>query len=109
MGYASKCDVSLIEHLNELICNDNTSTVVCGDFNICQREQNNHPVLSFFKTSNFTPGFDPPEPTHKSGRCIDHVFFKLRQNIKILQVARSPCFFSDHDKINITLKNNNDT
>ena len=97
-------DICLTDHLNELISSDNVSIVICGDFNICQREDSDHPVLSFLKRNNFIPGFNPPEPTHVSGRCLDQVYFKLMKNIKILKVIRSPCYFSDHCKVNITLK-----
>ena len=102
---SSDCsDICLTEHLNELISSDNVSIVICGDFNICQREETNHPVLSFLKRNNFIVGFDPPQPTHVSGRCLDQVYSKLQKNIKILKVFRSPCYFSDHCKVNITLK-----
>ena len=102
---SSDCnDIYLLENLKDLISCDDPSIVICGDFNICQREESNHPVLSFFKRNNFIAGFDPPEPTHVSGRCLDQVYFKLKKNIKILKVFRSPCYFSDHCKVNITLK-----
>ena len=97
-------DMCLLENLKNLISSDDESIIICGDFNICQREEFNHPVLSFLKRNNFIAGFDPPQATHVRGRCIDQVYSKLQKKIKILKVCRSPSYFSDHCKVNITLQ-----
>ena len=96
-------DKNLIEHLNEIISSEKKSIILCGDMNICEREQSNHPVLTFLKTNDFMSGFNPPQSTHQEGRCLDLIYHRLKTNFKLDGVVRKACYWSDHDKLEITL------
>ena len=83
--------------------NDNNSTIICGDLNLCQRDENNHPIIQFLEKNNFIAGFNPPQASHKDGRCLDQVFFRLQNRVKMESIDLRPCYFSDHDTIDIVV------
>ena len=95
-------DSSLIESLKPLFISEKT-IVICGDLNLCQRDDNKHKLLSFLRESNFIPSIDPPQPSHIDGRCLDQIHMRLNQNVRFNKTYLEPCYFSDHDKINIIL------
>ena len=100
---SSNCnDASLIESLRELFLTDK-SIVLCGDFNICQRDECNHMLLSYLRKNKFIPGFNPAQSSHISGRCIDQVHIRLEKNIQVQNIDLEPCYFSDNDKLNLIL------
>ena len=99
-------DDSLIEKLNELFSSDSKSIVLCGDMNFCQRDEMNHPVLTFLKRTQFIQALDPPRPTQRDGRCLDQIHFRLNKNIEVKTISIEPSYFSDHDKISIIVYQN---
>ena len=99
-------DDSLIEKLNGLFSSDSKSIILCGDMNFCQRDEMNHPVLTFLKQKRFIQGLDPPRATHRDGRCLDQLHFRLNKNIQVKTVLVEPCYFSDHDKIGVIVFQN---
>ena len=100
---SSNCnDACLIEKLTGLV-STHKSIILCGDFNICQREQMDHQLLSYLRKNKFIPGFDPPQASHMSGRCLDQVYTRLEKNIQVNSIDLQPCYFSDHDKVILTL------
>ena len=96
-------DTDFIQSLDQIISNNSKSIIIFGDFNFCQREESNHEVIHFFKKNNFLPGFNPPLPSHIGGRCLDQVYFKFLDNIKMEKIHLNPCYFSDHDKVQVTV------
>ena len=79
------------------------STVICGDFNLCFVERNDHPVIQ----SLLNLGFEQKvaRATHIQGGTIDHVYFRKGQtdcNIEVHQY--SPYYTAlDHDALCIEL------
>ena len=98
-------DNSLIESLKPLFLNSKT-IVICGDLNLCQRDQNEHKFFSFLRENNFLPGFDPPQASHIKGGCLDQMHIRLNQNFTFNKIYLEPCYFSDHDKVNLILNKN---
>ena len=87
-----------MEDLKSLISFDRT-LIICGDFNYCYRDQQNHPVKELLKELNFNQVVQ--EATHREGRVLDHVyiFFKEPLNSTAVECRVTGCYYSDHDKV----------
>ena len=97
----SKTDLA---NLLEDMITPSKNTIVCGDFNICyRRDQNN--VIS---TKLINLGFQQlvNEPTHISGSQIDHLYVRKNQSISNVETFYSSVYYSDHDAIGVCLEFN---
>ena len=70
---------------------------------MCQRDDYNHPVLRFLKCKQFSSALNPARSTHKEGRCLDQVYFRFSNKIQMVEATLKPCYFSDHDKVQVTV------
>ena len=100
---SGKAGNNFLEELKNLICFDRT-LIICGDFNYCNKEQQNHPVNKLLKEMNFIQVVQ--DATHREGRMLDHVylFFKEPHNTNDFECKVTGCYYSDHDKV-VTLIN----
>ena len=90
-----------IEDLIQLFDSTKT-TIIVGDFNICFKAENNHPVLRKLELLGFIQKV--LAPTHIEGRQIDHVFVfspDQAEYAKVFVIQQSS-FFGDHDLIFVT-------
>ena len=69
----------LLQYIKESI-NQNSATVISGDFNICYNTHRNNKITKFLETNGFKQLVT--EATHIRGRQIDHLYFKPGKNIK---------------------------
>ena len=90
---------TLIENLRQLIQEERT-TIIAGDFNICGRTEKQNSVLKFIVQSGFTQLND--EPTQIQGRQIDHMF--INQPTLVRGIERYSPYYSDHDALLLTLR-----
>ena len=86
--------------INDLIrvLGDDKETIIVGDFNICFREEENHPVITKLKSMKYVQKV--MLPTHIQGRYIDHVYhFSPSQdgNKTEVEVIQFGQFYTDHD------------
>ena len=95
---SEKAGSKFLEELESLISFDRT-LIICGDFNYCYRDQQNHPVKELLKDLNFNQVVQ--EATHREGRILDHVyiFFKEPLNSTTVECRVTGCYYSDHDKV----------
>ena len=100
---SEKAGKKFLEELRNLISFDRT-LIICGDFNYCNKEQQNHPVNKLLKEMNFIQVVQ--DATHREGRMLDHVylFFKEPHNTNDFECKVTGCYYSDHDKV-VTLIN----
>ena len=79
--------------------------ILLGDWNFCCRDETNHSVLLLLQKHSFSMGFDPPIATHNQGRCLDQIYYRFSNNstTKLIACQISPCYFSDHDAISISI------
>lgn len=75
-----------------------------GDWNYCQRDESDHPVKNYLEENNFILGFDPPQPTHIKGRCLDQIFVRMPNSTHNFVTSRKVCLYSDHEPISVKLK-----
>ena len=78
------------------------TTFIVGDFNICFKAENNHPVLRNLEKIGFVQKV--LAPTHIEGRQIDHVFvfYPDHATYAKTEVVQQSSFFGDHDIIFVT-------
>ena len=95
---SEKAGSKFLEELESLMSFDRT-LIICGDFNYCYRDQQNHPVKELLKDLNFNQVVQ--EATHREGRILDHVyiFFKEPLNSTTVECRVTGCYYSDHDKV----------
>ena len=94
------------EHLADIILSliDFEKTViVCGDMNICYKEQKNNKIIQTLEAHGFEEKVQ--EATHIKGGHIDHVYFRsVKQQYKIEIFLYSPFYTAlDHDALCFTL------
>ena len=91
----------LLQHIKESI-DQNSATLISGDFNICYNSHRNNKITKFLETNGFKQLIT--EATHIKGRQIDHLYFKPGKNIKANPtIYRYSPYYSDHDAICVTL------
>ena len=92
---SSESPSALMQDLSELF-DEQKTTIIVGDMNICSKEENNHTILKHLRTMRFKQ--KAKSPSHIAGRYIDHVHFyspqPLRQCVEVSQFGQ---FFTDHD------------
>ena len=91
----------LLQHIKESI-NQNSATVISGDFNICYNSHRNNKITKFLEANGFKQLMT--EATHIKGRQIDHLYFKPGKNLEANpSIYRYSPYYSDHDAICVTL------
>ena len=100
--YKSPSSTSLSLFLADLIrvFDDKKETLIVGDFNICFKEQNDHPIIRQLKSMKFNQRVK--SPTHVQGRCIDHVYHfspNYEENNSTAKVLQFGQFYTDHDML----------
>ena len=92
---SSESPSALMQDLSELF-DEQKTTIIVGDMNICSKEENNHTILKHLRIMRFKQ--KAKSPSHIAGRYIDHVHFyspqPLRQCVEVSQFGQ---FFTDHD------------
>ena len=73
---------TFLKNLSKVVNDRKKETFLCGDWNICVREDKNHPIIKFLLQQNFSPVLELPKPTHKEGRCIDMIWARNHQQHK---------------------------
>ena len=100
--YRSSSCRDTISKIHNLIKEEKT-TIICGDFNVCYRENNRHSIIQ----SLHILGFDQKvkTATHLKGGTIDHCYFKNgNQRLDIDVQLYSPYYTAlDHDALCVTL------
>ena len=98
---------SFLTELTSHIDDDSTKIqVLMGDFNYCQRDECDHPVKKYLEENNFILGFNPPQPTHIKGRCLDQIFVRMPNGTHNIVTSGKVCLYSDHDSISVKWKLN---
>ena len=88
--------------LEELI-NDDKSTLITGDFNVCFRQNANNVISRNLIQQGFTQLVE--KATHVMGGLIDHAYWKDNSDSwQIPQTETFSPYYSDHDAILVTLK-----
>ena len=100
--YRSSSSTSSNPFVDDLISifDDKKETLVVGDFNICFKEQNNHPIIRQLKSMKFDQRVK--SPTHVQGRFIDHVYHfspNYEENNSSVEVLQCGQFYTDHDML----------
>ena len=91
----------LLHHIKDSI-NQNSATVISGDFNICYNSHRNNKITKFLETNGFKQLMT--EATHIKGRLIDHLYFKLGAKICANpSIYRYSPYYSDHDALCVTV------
>ena len=68
-------------------------TIICGDFNICNKSEKNNSVSRLLQGYGFKQIVK--EATHIRGRSIDHIY--LKDCVQFLDLERYSPYFTDHD------------
>ena len=93
--------MNLITYLEDLI-NEEKTTIIGGDLNICVLKQPNNYVTKGLKEIGFTQIVT--KATHIEGGLIDHVYIKEGPSMKFSWVIEDfPKYYSDHDGLCLTL------
>ena len=73
---------------------------LCGDWNLCLREDRNHRIMKFLMQEGFSPVIQPPKGTHKDGRCIDMIWSR---NVNLDSCASKIDFkyYTDHGQVSL--------
>ena len=74
---------NVIRSLDSIIEAEDKSIIVCGDFNFCHRDESHHPIYTYLLNQNFRPSIQPPQPTHREGRCLDMIWTRNFENCKL--------------------------
>ena len=80
-------------------------TYLLGDFNLCFKAENNHPIVKRISQLGFEQKVE--HATHIAGRLIDHIYiFSPFNQDMIVKVHQQSPYFSDHDILSITKVSN---
>ena len=91
----------------EKIFDSTKVTYLLGDFNLCFKKENNHPIVKRISCLGFEQKVK--HATHTGGRLIDHIyiFSPCKQEMPVKVQQQSP-YFSDHDILSaIKVSNSN--
>ena len=69
----------------------NTTTVICGDFNLNLLGKDTNCIYDFLLSNGFTQVITMP--THILGGLLDHIYV----NTKVMDTMIHPVYYSDHD------------
>ena len=100
--YRSKfaCTDIFLKNLSTVVIDRTKEFFVCADWNICAREEKNHPILQFLSNNNFTPVIQPPKATQREGRCIDMIWTRGIEQQKYASHIDFK-YYTDHGQISL--------
>ena len=75
-------------------------SIICGDFNFNQMEENE--LTKMMRRNGFKQIVK--EPTHILGRCIDHVYHNMDENVKKIDYLLQYNWYSDHDTVCVMMR-----
>ena len=81
--------------------------VLCGDFNLCEREDKLHAFMKLLWEKGFKSLLNPPQASHQEGRCLDQAYCRHGEPPSrfICTAKVGTCSFSDHDAIMVSIRN----
>ena len=89
-------NASLISHLETVVTqNLEKSIYICGDWNLCHMEEENHQIFAFLYARQFNP-IRNPKATHKKGRCIDMIWSRDSEAKETFTEKSKFVYYSDH-------------
>ena len=101
---SSKANSDTIIHaLTSVISDENKTTFICADWNLCNREENKHPIFQFLMTNKFSPSQNPPEASHRDGRCLDMIWTRLRTDHREINTYQRFAYYTDHGQQYLTM------
>ena len=75
-------------------------TYLLGDFNLCFKKENNHPIMKKISHLGFKQKVE--HATHIGGHLIDHIYIFSPHNHEILvKILQQSPYFSDHDILSV--------
>ena len=86
---------SVMDALSSVIKEVTKTIYICGDWNICHRDETNHKILHFLSVNGFEPLLKTPQPTHTGGRCIDMAWIR-NPRWEDIRTSISFTYYSDH-------------
>ena len=100
--YRSKQCHGGVEAISGLI-NHTKTTIICGDFNVCYKENRNHPLIRTILNLGFHQMVQ--HATHIEGGVIDHIYFKNGSHPMNIDVQMYSPYYTarDHDALCVTL------
>ena len=88
------------QNLAKIVEEWNGDIFICGDWNLCLREERNHPILTFLTQEGFSPVIQHPKGTHKDGRCIDMIWSRdgtLDNYVSTIDFK----YYTDHGQVSL--------
>ena len=76
--------------------------IICGDFNFCALEQQEHNISKHLKSLSFVQLVKGA--THREGRSLDHVYFYHKASTFEVLCETRGCYYSDHDQVEFLVK-----
>ena len=92
---------SVIRSLDSIVEAEDKSIIVCGDFNFCHRDESSNPIYTYLFDKHFRPSIQPPQPTHREGRCLDMIWTRNMQNLKSFSYINF-VYYTDHGQVYIS-------
>ena len=84
----------------EKIFDSTKVTYLLGDFNLCFKTENNHPIIKKISHLGFEQKVE--HATHIGGRLIDHIYiFSPCNHDMLVKVQQQSPYFSDHDILSV--------
>ena len=92
---------TVIRALNSIIAQENKSLLICADWNFCHRDEQNHKIYKFLIENKFSPSQNPPEATHRDGRCLDMIWTRMNEHLELMNYTRF-AYYTDHGQQYLT-------
>ena len=92
---------NVIRSLNSIIETEYKFIIVCGDFNFCHRDETHNDIYTYLLNQDFNPSIQPPQPTHREGRCLDMIWTRNMQNLNPLSYINF-VYYTDHGQVYLT-------
>ena len=96
-----QADSTFIKSLINLI-DFESNVIICGDFNFCTLEQQEHAISKHLKNLGFIQLIK--DATHREGRSLDHMYFYNKDSTIEVSCNRKGCYYSDHDQVELLIK-----
>ena len=91
---------NLIKNLTSIIEHETKTIYICGDWNICHRDEKKHKIINFLQNNNFDPLLQIPLPTQREGRCLDMVWIRNPFWDKV-ELSIDFNYYSDHGVLSV--------
>ena len=84
------------------LLDDPSSTIVCGDLNVCGQRESRNKLTSHLLSYGLTQLVK--EATHIRGRQIDHIYLKEGRQVKVLDIEQFSPYYTDPDSVLLSLE-----